>query len=274
MTLSDQVAIVTGGGRGIGRAIALALVREGARVALLARTHEELGETAALAGEHRSRVLVTPADITDEQAVGRVVKQVDDHFGPVSLLVNNAATYTIGEPPLWEADLDDWWRTVEVNVRGPLVCSRAVLPTMLSEGRGRVIMVASDLGALPCPLTAYQFSKAARIRITESLGLSLDASGDTGVRTFSINPGSVRTRMTEPFAARFPDHDWTPAEESGRLVAALATGRYDALHGRYLSVHEDLDRLLGRIAEVREQELYVERMRVFGPDGAVTSSWE
>ncbi|UUU30201.1 SDR family oxidoreductase [Streptomyces sp. CA-210063] len=273
MTLSDQVALVTGAGRGIGRAIALALVQDGARVALLARSREELEETAALAGD-RSRVLVAPADITDDKAVGRVVERIAGHFGPVSLLVNNAATYAIGEPPLWEADLDTWWHTVEVNVRGPLVCMRAVLPTMLAERRGRVVTVASDLGALPCPLTAYQFSKAARIRLTEALGISLDEADATGVRTFAINPGSVRTRMTEPFAARFPDHDWTPAEESGRLVTALASGTYDALHGRYLSVHEDLDRLLERLDQVTSEELFVERMRVYGPDGSITTHWD
>ncbi|MDN3258438.1 SDR family oxidoreductase [Streptomyces sp. CSDS2] len=274
MTLSDHVALVTGAGRGIGRAIALALVRDGARVVLLARTPEELARTAELAGEHRDRVLVAPADITDEGAVARVVEEAAGHFGPVTLLVNNAAVYTLDEPPLWEAGLDAWWHTIEVNVRGCLVCARAVLPGMIAAGRGRIVTVGSDLGALPYPLTAYQFSKAARIRLTEALALSLDEAGATGVRTFAINPGSVRTRMTEPFAARFPDHDWTPAEESGRLVAALATGRYDALHGRYLSVHDDLDRLLDRIDEVRESELYVERMRVYGADGAVTSRWE
>ncbi len=124
--LTGHVALVTGGGRGIGRQIALALAGAGARVAVMARSGPELRETAARAGDDgsASRVLAVPGDMTDAPAVDRVVAEVAERLGPVSLLVNNAATFTPGEPPLWEADLDTWWRTFEVNVRGPLVCTR------------------------------------------------------------------------------------------------------------------------------------------------------
>ncbi|MFF4324388.1 SDR family oxidoreductase [Streptomyces sp. NPDC001568] len=273
MDLSKQVAIVTGGGRGIGRQIALSLADHGARVAVVARTRDELEATAELAGINRSNVLVAPADMTEEASVAEVVAQVNAHFGPVSLLVNNAATYTAGEPPFWEADLDAWWRTVDINVRGPLICMRAVLPTMVAEGRGRIITVSSDSGVLPFPVTSYSFGKSALVRLTETLGISLDSAA-TGVRTFAISPGTVQTRLTESFAAKYPDMEWTPAEDSGRLVAALASGRYDALHGRYLSVEDDLDWLLDRLDEVQNEELLVTRMRAYGPGGAIVTNWE
>ncbi|MEV7618204.1 SDR family oxidoreductase [Streptomyces sp. NPDC089799] len=273
MTLSNEVAVVTGGGRGIGRAIALALAAEGAKVAVLARSRDELEETAALAGDAAPRVLAVPADVTDEAAVADAVARVHDRFGPTTLLVNNAAVYTPDEPPLWEADLGAWWRDVESNVRGPLVCIRAFLPTMVAEGRGRIVTLGSDSGVLPYPLTSYSFGKSALVRLTETLGVSLDRAGSP-VRTFAISPGAVNTRLTATFAAKFPDMDWTPAEHSGRLVTALASGRYDALHGRYLSVDHDLDVLLERLEEVRKEELLVQRMRVYGRDGAITTDWE
>ncbi|PSL52701.1 NADP-dependent 3-hydroxy acid dehydrogenase YdfG [Saccharothrix carnea] len=260
--LSDQVALVTGAGRGIGRQIALSLAAAGSRVAVLARTGAELEETAALAPP--GRVLPVTADMTDERAVGAAVDRVADRFGPVTLLVNNAAVYVPGQPPLWESDFADWWRVFDVNVRGPLVCARAVLPTMVARDIGRVITVGSDSGVLPGPLNPYPLSKNVLVRVTESLTESLAAAGSS-VRAFTISPGTVKTALTSSFVARYPDQEWTPVEWSGRLVVDLASGRYDALHGRYLSVFDDLDVLLTRADEVRERELLVQRMRVLEP---------
>ncbi|MEO3976586.1 SDR family oxidoreductase [Streptomyces sp. CAU 1734] len=273
MNLSTQIAIVTGGGRGIGRQIALSLARAGARVAVVARSRADLEETAELAGADRARILVAPADMTDPEAVREMTGQVRGHFGPVTLLVNNAAVYTPGEGPLWEADLDAWWRHFETNVRGPLICVRAVLPSMVAAGSGRIISVGSDSGPLVFPLSSYNFAKNALVRLTETLDLALEEAG-TGVRSFVVSPGVVRTRMTESFAARHPDMEWNSPDECGRLVTALASGRYDALHGRYLSIRDDLDLLLKRIDEIRDGELLVQRMRVYGPDGTVTTNWE
>lgn len=260
--LTGQVALVTGAGRGIGRAVAIALAAAGARVAVLARDASQLRETAALAAATGAggRVLVTPGDMTDAPGMTRVVAEVTERLGPPSLLVNNAATFTPDEPPLWEAELDAWWRTFEVNVRGPLVCLRAALPTMLAHGGGRVVTVGSDSGVLPFPLSSYSFSKNALVRLTESLDLRLAAAGEPVV-AFAVSPGTVRTALTESFAARHPDLAWTPAEWSGRLVVELASGRYDVLRGRYLSVTDDLEALLARSAEVARRELLVQRLR-------------
>jgi NAD(P)-dependent dehydrogenase (short-subunit alcohol dehydrogenase family) len=257
MDLSGQVAVVTGGGRGIGRQIALSLAEAGARVAVVSRSRGELEATARHAGG--SRVLVTPGDMTSQVTMDRIVADVSDHFGPVSLLVNNAAVFTPGEPPLWEADLDEWWHTFEVNVRGPIVCTRAALPAMIAEGRGRVITVGSDSGVLPSPLSSYSLSKNALVRFTESLATALTASGHP-IRAFTMAPGTVRTALTESFAARYPDMDWTPVELSGRLAVSLTSGRYDALHGRYLTVSDDLELLLSKVDDIERRGLYVQRL--------------
>ncbi|MEU6057087.1 SDR family oxidoreductase [Streptomyces sp. NPDC047097] len=273
MDQSSQVALVTGAGRGIGRQIALSLASAGCRVAVMARSRDELEHTARLAGDDRSRILVVPGDMTDETSVGAVVREVHDRFGPVSLLVNNAAVYTVGEAPFWEARLDSWWEPFDTNLRGPVVCTRAVLPAMVAERGGRVITVSSDSGVLPYPLSSYSFAKNALVRFTETLDIAL-AAADTGVRAFAISPGAVHTRLTESFADKYPDMEWTPVELSGRLVTDLASGRYDALHGRYLSVRDDLDRLLERIEDIEREELLVQRMRAYDATGAVVTDWE
>ncbi|MFE0178683.1 SDR family NAD(P)-dependent oxidoreductase [Streptomyces sp. NPDC059002] len=273
MEQSNQVALVSGAGRGIGRQIALSLAAAGHRVAVMSRSRDELERTAQLAGDDRSRILVVPGDMTDETAVDAVVRQVDEHFGPVTLLVNNAAVFTVGEAPFWEGELDSWWASFETNVRGPLVCTRAVLPGMVAAGGGRVITVSSDSGVLPYPLSSYSYAKSALVRFTETLDISLTAA-DTGIRAFAISPGAVHTRLTASFAAKYPDMEWTPVEHSGWLVTDLASGRYDALHGRYLSVRDDLDRMLDRLEEIEKEELLVQRMRAYDAHGAVVTDWE
>ncbi|WP_228993431.1 SDR family NAD(P)-dependent oxidoreductase [Streptomyces sp. DH8] len=271
MDLSNQTALVTGGGRGIGREIAVALASAGARVTVIARDRAQLAETAALADPGGARVHTAVADVTDEQAVGRAVAEAHRRFGPATLLVNNAGGYAPDEPPLWEADLGKWWRTVEVNLFGTLVCSRAVLPAMLAAGRGRIISVGSDGGVIPMPLNSYSLSKNAVVRLTEALSIALAEQGGGTVRTFAVNPGLVRTAMTEQFVDRYPDTSWTPVELSGRLVVKLASGAYDALAGRYLAAEDDLDLLMERIEDVEREELYVQRLRRFAPDGSIES---
>ncbi len=147
----------------------------------------------------------------------------------------------------------------------------AVLPMMLRNGGGRVVTVSSDSGVLPFPLSSYSFSKNALVRFTEALDLRLSRAGEP-VAAFALSPGTVRTALTESFAARHPGMEWTPAEESGRLAVALASGRYDALRGRYLSVSDDLDALLDRFPEVARHGLFVQRLRRFDADGGIVGA--
>src|SRR4051794_37121281 len=165
--LSGQVAVVTGGGRGIGRALALALSAAGASVAVVARSEDQIAETAGRIRESGGRALAIAADVADPGADGRMAEEVERALGPVDLLVNNAGdSGPLG--PIAEADADRWWRCQEVNLRGPFVCARAFLPGMIARGRGRIVNVASGAGTQSIPyLSAYVVGKTALIRLTE-----------------------------------------------------------------------------------------------------------
>ena len=241
-----MLALVTGGGRGIGANIARRLAEDGWDVIVAARTLEQV---EAVADEVNGRAAAL--DVTDREAVERVVADA----GPVDLLVANAGIANRGDAT-WEIDTDDWWRTFEVNVLGVHLCCRAVIPGMLERGTGRIVITGSGAAYLPGQrTTAYPASKAAVCRYGESLAGELEGR----IPVFFFSPGLVRTDMTS-WAP--DDAPWTPPELAPRLVAALATGRYDALAGRYLHAeHDDLDDLLSRIDDVRSQDLNAIRLQ-------------
>jgi NAD(P)-dependent dehydrogenase (short-subunit alcohol dehydrogenase family) len=258
--LSGQVALVTGGGRGIGRAIAVSLAQAGAAVAVLARSADQLADAVARIIAAGGDAFAYPADVTDRAAVEAAVAAVERGLGPIDLLVNNAGVSgPVG--PLAECDPDEWWRCVEVNLRGPLLCSRAVLPGMLARRRGRIVNVASGAGTRAIPhLSAYVTAKAALIRLTENLAAEVQG---TGVSVFAIQPGTVRTAMAEAvlrseearrwlpwFAAMFAEGQDNSPERAGRLVVLLASGRVDALSGRFLAVEWDVEGLVRRGGEI------------------------
>jgi NAD(P)-dependent dehydrogenase (short-subunit alcohol dehydrogenase family) len=270
--LTGQVAIITGGGRGIGRAMALALARAGAAVAVVARTAEQLAETVALIEGAGGRAIACQADVTDRVAIDRVVAQVEEQLGPVDLLVNNAGAPT-PPGPLWESDPDEWWRCVEVNLRGPHLCSRAVLPGMVARRRGRIVTTASGAGLRPWPCVAgYAISKCAAIRFSECLAAEV---AEHGIGVFSISPGFVRTAMTEAGAESPEWEKWldgffrkalaagrdVPPEHAANLVVLLASGRADALSGCYISVGDEVARMVDRVQEIQQDDLYTLRLR-------------
>ncbi|MBD0318585.1 MAG: SDR family oxidoreductase [Thermoleophilia bacterium] len=251
--LEGQVALVTGGGRGIGRAIALELASAGMRVAVSARTAAQVEETAAeVAG------LAIAADVSRREDVERMLAETEGELGPVDLLVANAGI-SLWEENAWELEPREWWHVLEVNVLGPYLCCRAVIPGMLERGRGRIVNVASGAAYLPgSTSSAYSASKAAVHRFSEVLARQL---APHGIPVFPISPGLVRTEMT---AETFPDDaPWTPPELAPRLVRALATGRFDRLSGRYLHAEHDadLDGLERRIPEILERDLNAIRLR-------------
>src|SRR6266849_9074214 len=190
--LAGQVALVTGGGRGIGKAIAERLAAAGARVALTARSGDELDSTVRAIEEVGGRARGLPADITDRVAVEAVVSEAERSDAPISLLVNNAGVLgPIGV--VWEVDADEWWHCLEVNLRGAFLCTRAVLPGMVARRQGRIVNIASIGAVLPIPDgTAYGSSKTALVRFTESVALEVEASG---IGVFAIDPGNVPTGM-------------------------------------------------------------------------------
>jgi NAD(P)-dependent dehydrogenase (short-subunit alcohol dehydrogenase family) len=238
--------LVTGGGRGIGANIARKLAEDGWEVVAAARTRDQVD---AVAQEIGGRAVAL--DVTDRSAVERAVAEAE----PIDLLVANAG---IGnqDGATWEIEPEDWWRVLEVNVLGVHLCCRAVIPGMLERGAGRIVITGSGAAYLPGQdHTAYPASKAAVCRYGETLAGELDGR----IPVFFFSPGLVRTEMTSSGSDDLP---WTPPELAPQLVAALATGRYDALAGRYLHAeHDDLDDLLSRIDAVREQDLNAIRLR-------------
>jgi len=260
----EGVALVTGGGRGIGRAIAQRLAADGMRVAVAARTHHEVEEVARAIGG-----VALVLDVTDREAVTSAVDLVEQELGPIDLLVNNAGALEAGGPA-WERSPEEWWRVFEVNVLGSFLPMRAVLPRMIERRRGRVVNLGSQsaysrIDESPT-YSAYMGSKAALARITEALAHDARAHG---VFVFAIRPGSVRTAITEQMlaelgeaAAELPEDVWTPPEQAADLVAFIATGALDALSGRHIDARVDDWRALpARAGEILEEDLLALRLR-------------
>jgi 3-oxoacyl-[acyl-carrier protein] reductase len=248
--LRGQVGLVTGGGRGIGRNVAVELAAAGMQIAVSARSNAEIEEVA---GEMGGRAI--PCDVSDREQVEHLVAETEKELGPIDLLVSNAGI-TTEEGAAWELDPDEWWRVFEVNVLGVYLTCRAVIPGMLARGKGRIVNVASGAAYLPgSKSTAYSASKAAVHRFSETLANQLEGR----VPVFSISPGLVRTRMTESFGDSAP---WTPPELAPRLVRALASGRLDGLAGRYLHAeHDDVDDVASRIDQIVSDDLNAIRLR-------------
>ena len=216
--LEGQIALVTGGGRGIGQGIARELADAGMRVAVAARSKDQVEETAQEIGG-----LAVTADVSKQADVEAMIATVERELGPIDLLANNAGIGLSGGL-IWEGDPADWWHVFEVNVLGAYLCCRAVLPGMVERGHGRIVNTGSGASYLPMGggPTAYGASKAALGRFG---GLLAGQVGELGIAVFTISPGLVRTDMTEVFG---PDLPWTPPSSrhgsSARSRADARTG--------------------------------------------------
>ena len=227
MSFEPRVAIVTGASRGIGRATAMALARRGIAVALAARDREAL---AAVEREIGERSLAIPTDVSDEAAVAAMAERAARKLGPVDLLVNNAGA--IARAPLANLAASDWDRVLDVNLKGAFLCARAVLPSMIERGRGRIVNVSSISGKLGTPLlTAYCASKWGL------LGVSLAAAEELkpqGIQVFSVCPGSVNTEMLQQgIPGATPDME---PEDVASVIVYLATEAPDAMTGASIDV--------------------------------------
>ena len=255
MKLDGQVAVITGAGRGIGRAIALAYAREGAKLALAARSESELEEAVAAVSELGVEAIAVPTDVTSQQDAERLASRAVERFGRIDVLVNNAG---ISGPvgPLQNNDIDDWVSTITVNLTGTFLVCRAVIPVMLEQAGGKIINL-SGAGATNAwsNMSAYCSSKAAVVRLTEVLAQEL---ADEGITVNALGPGSVHTsmwdRMTEQAAEAGADfiHElgvrvtsgggasidecaelavWLASEESGELTGRLISATTDDFRG-------------------------------------------
>ncbi len=259
MMLTGQTAIVTGGGRGFGRAIAERLAAEGAAVCVTARSKDQLDDVVRGITAKGGRALAIAGDATNRADVARVVRETESAFGPTTLLVSNAGTPgPFG--PIWLTDPDQWWASQGLHIRAPLLFLHAVLPGMVARKQGRVIAISAFAMRWPTAhLSAYCTGKIAQVRLIEEGALE---TKDHGIALFAMDPGFVFTGIAEetmnsPEAKRWlpgmvarlrekqnePDDKADLARCAQRCVD-LASGKYDALSGKYFELQDDLDTML------------------------------
>ena len=187
--LTDRVAVITGGGRGIGRAIALGLAAEGAAITVTGTAQAPLEATAAGIATNGGRALALIADVSDESAVARMVADTIERFGRIDILVNNAG---IAGPtaPVSESPSDEWARTLAINLTGAFLCAKHAIPHLVAAGGGRIINITSVAGKIGYALrSAYAASKWGMIGLTRSLAIEL---GPHNITVNAIAPGSTR----------------------------------------------------------------------------------
>ena len=245
--LAGKFAIVTGSGRGIGRAAAIALARHGAAVALASRTARELDETVAAIEREGGRALAVPTDAADEQAVQRLVARTVDTFGTVDILATCAG---INGPIDWieNIPLDAWEQTLRVNLTGAFLACRAVLPIMKHQRRGKIINVASGNAVRVQPaLAGYSTAKAGVVHFTRVLA---EEVRDHDIQAFALHPGVIKSALVDELLSQpttgaagnlvarlraIPIHE--PAY-SAPLFVYLASGEANDLSGQFV-IHDD-----------------------------------
>ena len=278
--LEGQVALITGGGRGIGRAIALAYAAEGSRLALTARTASELEETAKLvAGRFGSDTITVVADVSGREEVEQAVAQTLGHYGAIDVLVNNAGNIgPVGR--VWDNDPEDWARTIAVHLMGVFYGCHAVLPSMLERGQGRIV----NMSGVGGPNTsAYDAAKTAIVNLTENLALEL---AGTRITVNAISPGSIHTRMweeTRDLALAIGDTatyerglqvtsgQGASIERAAELAVFLGSDDCGALSGRLIRAFADrFEEFPSRVDEIMASDAY--QLRRVDPDRPFLSS--
>ncbi|HEY1900003.1 MAG TPA: SDR family oxidoreductase [Steroidobacteraceae bacterium] len=254
--LKGRVAIVTGAGRGFGRAIAMRFAGEGAAVTVTSRSPGELESTVEDIGRIGGRAIAVVGDVTNAADVDRVVSTTERELGPVSVLVSNA-----GVPgpfgPVWSVDPEQWLAAQHVHIRAPFFYLQRVMPGMTQRRAGTVILVSAIASRIVAPyLSAYCVGKIAQTRLAACAAAE---SREFGVDVFAIDPGFVFTGMAEDTANHPDAQRWLPGmvdrlrsvrespHRNADLVRCaqrcldLASGKFSALSGRYLELGDDLE---------------------------------
>lgn len=218
--LNGQVAVVTGGANGIGRAIAQQLVENGAAVVVVDLEGAAAEQAAAELSAGGGSCLALAADVSNVAAMEQVAAAVADRFGRVDILVNNAGINSHHRVPIHEYTLEDWNRILQVDLTGPFVTSRALLPAMLKTGGGRIVNISSIAGLVPLRLqSAYVAAKAGIANLTRSMAAELGAEG---IRVNAVAPGSTLSRGTE---ALFYGPNGQFTEKAASLISHIPLGR-------------------------------------------------
>jgi NAD(P)-dependent dehydrogenase (short-subunit alcohol dehydrogenase family) len=271
MKLQKQVAIITGAGRGIGKVIALAYAHEGADMVLVSRTLSEVEETATQIRAMGRHALALKVDVSNKDAVEKMVRLALQEFGRIDILVNNAGILgPVG--PLIENDSDEWIETVKVNLLGVFLCCKAVAPLMIKQGKGKIINLSGGGAASSRPFfSAYAASKTAIVRLTEILAAELK---EFNVQVNAIAPGAVNTsihnqvlsageRLGESVLAearKVKKTGGTPPDVPAALAVFLASDESGGLTGKLISAVWDNWKELGKQADrVNSSDLYTLR---------------
>jgi NAD(P)-dependent dehydrogenase (short-subunit alcohol dehydrogenase family) len=272
VTLQGAAVVITGGARGLGKAIAEAFSARGANVGLMDLREADLRETAkALAGKG-TRVLTRVADITRRTDSEDAARYFETELGRIDVLVNNAGTFSV-VGPAWEVDPDLWFRDVTVNLYGTFLVCRAFLPTMVRTGSGYLINMASSGGVIEPHAFAsnYATSKVGIVRYSESLSIELKQHG---VKVFSIGPPAVMSDMTRFLLEDENAKRWRPGLQEifdqkkdfppdivSNLVLELVSGKADTLSGKYFLATHDLADILARSAHISGSDELTLRIR-------------
>ncbi|PKV75483.1 3-ketoacyl-ACP reductase [Pontibacter ramchanderi] len=222
-SLKGKTALITGAGKGIGRAIAIALANEGVNVGLVARTTAQLEEVAAEVRQAGVKAAVATADVTDLKSVNKAVKQLGAELGPIDILINNAGIAKFGK--FLELEPTDWENIIRVNLMGVYYVTRAVLPEMIERQTGDIINISSTAGQRGAPLTsAYSASKFGLIGLSESL---MQEVRKHNIRVTTLTPSTVATDMALELKLTDgnPDRVMQPEDFAELIVAQLKLNR-------------------------------------------------
>jgi NAD(P)-dependent dehydrogenase (short-subunit alcohol dehydrogenase family) len=192
---AGKVALITGAGQGIGAAIAEALAKSGANIAILDLNTDKLVKTKEACLHHNVKVADFACDVTDVNKIKEVFDNVEKQLGPINILVNNAGIFD--QRPFMMSTFDGFWRQIEVNFKAPLMLIHEMLPRMRTLGSGCIINIASRSGTVDVPMTlGYVTSKAALIRATHTLQKEMELDGlDPAIHMYALHPGGVKSGM-------------------------------------------------------------------------------
>jgi NAD(P)-dependent dehydrogenase (short-subunit alcohol dehydrogenase family) len=277
MDLMNKTAIVTGAGGTIGRALALEFARSGARVVCAGRTESKLLETISIIEANGGTGCAVKADIKEKDDVQNMVELTLDRFGGIDLLFNAAGSFTyVG--PVWEADPEEWWKDVTINLLGTMRCCHAVLPYMMEKNSGVIINMDGGGGSNGPNVggSAYGCSKAAILRFSEGLARELEEAGSS-VLVFCMMPGFVRSRMTEYLVETPEKEKWQkhvrplmgtdvelPPDYCAKATMKLLGIASGELSGRIFYVDTDYKQVEREKARIQEDNLYVLHLVTLG----------